>query len=73
MIIDVSSISTISQGKVSTFVWKLNEIEQSTNRLHSSTRFALEKIVERHFLREIDLKILDTSSVILYQESAETS
>ena len=29
MIIDVSSIGTISQGE--SFMWKLNKIEQSTN------------------------------------------
>ena len=45
-----TSISTFSQGKVSMLMRKWNKIEQCIKRLHSLIRFALEKILETHFL-----------------------
>ena len=41
----ILSMSTISQGKVTTLMQKLNNIEQRIKKLHSLIRFVLEKIL----------------------------
>ena len=41
----ILSMSTISQGKVTTLIQKLNKIEQRIKKLHSLIRFVLEKIL----------------------------
>ena len=43
----ILSMSTISQGKVTTLMQKLNNIEQRIKKLHSLKRFVL----ETHFLK----------------------